>query len=252
MSILKTLKQHRVLSCFDSGLDIWAYTDCTPAASFHHYLTPGNKEHLLLSASFKSGGEGLVRSVLRHAKEWLGSNPVPDQPLTLISCADIAPFHSIALLGHAAHSQYKTFDPLLHRATCVAFPVYECELSGGETSEVVRVIRQDFLPSLEWNREPHPKLRASFHNSATGVGSVKKGPRLASLPDILSELRKMEGCSASWLRVQNWREEEMKIEVNDAAYAWSCSGSDAGGAAAFDSMAERLRDFCVQGLKSTP
>ncbi len=252
MSILKTLKQHRVLSCVDSGLDVWAYTDCTPAASFHHYLTTGNKEQLLLSASFKSGGESLVRSVLRNAKEWLGSSPAPDQTLTLISCADIAPFHAIALLGHAAHSLYQTFDSLLHRGTCVVFPVYECELSGGETPEVLRLIRQDFLPSLEWNREPHPKLRASFNNSATGVGSVKKDPRLASLTKILSELRKMEGCPASWLRVQNWREEEMKIEVNDAAYVWNCSGSDAGGAAAFDSMAERLRNFCVQGLEPTP
>ena len=251
MSHLETLQQHRSLSCVDAGLNVWSYTDSTPAADFHNYLTPGAQEQLLLCATFKTGGDGLVLSVLQQVKEWIGSRSMPDQPLTLISCAGIPPFAAIALLSPAAHSLYQTFDPLLHHATFVVFPVYACELSGGETPELVRLIRHDFLPSLEWDRQPHPKLRASFHNSASGVGSVKKKPGLASLAATLSILRQMEGCPASWLRVQNWLEEEMKIEFSDAVYHWRCSDAHVGSEAAFPAMSEKLRIFCVQGMTLT-
>jgi hypothetical protein len=251
MSHLETLQQHRPLSCFDADLNVWSYTDSTPAADFHNYLTPGSQEQLLLCATFKTGGDSLVLPVLQQAKEWIGSLPMPGQPLTLIPCAGIPPFAAIALLAPDAHSLYQTFDPLLHRATCVVFPVHSCELSGGETPELVRLIRHDFLPSLEWDRQPHPKLRASFHNSATGVGSVKKKPGLASLSDSLSILRQMEGYPASWLRVQNWLEEEMKIEFRDAAYHWRCSDARGGSEVALQTMSERLRIFCVQGMALT-
>ena len=245
MSVLSLIQNHHELSLVDADENIWSYTDETPAAQFHTFLTPADHERILLCATFKTGGTAWVKSVLNQAKAFIETHGA-EKPLSLCPCQGLAPFDAVAVISPAAHKMYKTYDPSLHAATRVVFPVYQCELKGDETPGMIDMIRHDFLPSLEWDRQPHPQIRASYMNASTGVGSTVSRPGLAGLARVTSILKQMDGCDSSWLRVQNWLGEERVFKFNQAYHCeWSRDHKTK--LASFEDAAAVLKSFCIDG-----
>ncbi len=245
MNSLQTLSRRYTLSPTNTDPRIFTYSDETPAASFHHFLTLAKDEQMLLCTSFKVGDDQLAQTVLREAKSFVSTVELT-KPLTIIPSAKLGPFDAFAMLSHEAHSLYETIDENVFRATVVVFPVYKCELDGTESSDLIRMIRRDLLPTLQWDREPSPKIHASFVNGKTGVRSVSKKLKLASLPEIISILKQIEGCQNSWVEMRNWLGETLKIEfVND--YQWRLDSGTAGNLSALDKVVSFVQSFCVQG-----
>lgn len=246
MSLIPLLEKHWELSWAEAADGLWWHHDSTPAADFYHCLTTARDGQALLCATFKSGGRFLAPKVLKAAKAFLEVNET-SKGLTLLPSGDVAPFDAIALVSAQAHALFQTFDAGLNAATTVVFPVYRCEFAGDEPADIVRLIRRDFLPSLEWDRAPHPKILAAFDNPKLGMGSKSTKLKMAGLADVLSILKSMDGCHAAWLRIQNWMGEVMVIEFRDG-YLCQRSGRAEMAVVDGEAAAERVQDFCVMGV----
>lgn len=105
-------------------------------------------------------------------------------------------------LGSNFHDTFSVKFPDIQKQTIVVFPIYRCEFSGTESPEIFKLMRKEFVPTLDWDRPPFCKATVAFENKSTGVKSSNRG--LAKQEFIFKELHAFKGGAGSSMEIENF------------------------------------------------
>ena len=199
---------------FESVPGAYIYHDQTPAHRFTTVVAPiDNGKHCLALASRDFFDQKLAKSVLAFLFNRLNSLS-PKNPLRIVegfTCEGFS-FDSVAVLSPSAGNQFEHENESLNKKTHVAFPMFRCELSGNEPPDLVDLIRHDFLPSLDWRRQPCPKILMAFWNPKTKIRSTRRKPSLTTLQNALTEIENSVGVEKAWIDLENYRGRLLRIK----------------------------------------
>ena len=125
-------------------------------------------------------------------------------------------FSRLILVGHEIHRMHLAKDENLHKQCIVAFPAFACEFGGWESSEEIRSLRDDFIPSTDWRRSPCPKIEMWYDNPKTGSGSVGDSLGFARIETCQRIFRQLNG-SGGLMKLRNFSGKTLNIcsETND-------------------------------------
>ena len=137
-------------------------------------------------------------------------------PITIVE-GELTPFDCMALVGPKAHDMYRYQDPILGQRTVVAFPAYRCEFSGDEAAEEVRLMRERFVSTLDWKRQPTPKVEMRFVNTRSGARSRGNRFGLVDLPYALHEVVELQG-SGGYVDLRNFRREACRVTWTEGRF----------------------------------
>jgi hypothetical protein len=115
-------------------------------------------------------------------------------------------------LGPSAHNNFRIQNASVHARTVVCCPIFNCEFAGDESAEEIEVMRSDFVDTLDWNREPSPKLRMRFDNPKTGGGSEGTEFGFARPRVLFHELTLLDGIIRGWIELLNFKGEFLRVQ----------------------------------------
>lgn len=121
------------------------------------------------------------------------------------------------VLGSDFHDTFSTKFPDAQQKTVVIIPVYRCEFSGNESPAVLKLMRKEFVPTLDWDRPPFCKATVAFENKSTGVKSTNRG--LSKQEFIFKELHSFRGGDGSSMEIENFLGQRIAVtRRNDDNY----------------------------------
>ncbi len=112
-------------------------------------------------------------------------------------------FTHVIVVPSSYHGYLKGMDSVERKDLFLCLPIYRCEFSGSESVDEFKELRLHFVPTLNWNRAIHPKLRVYFDNPKTGGGTDESGAILP-WPVLLREIGNLNGVSSGFIEVTNW------------------------------------------------
>lgn len=104
--------------------------------------------------------------------------------------------------GAAFHDTLSARFPDIQPCSAVAFPVHRCEFSGTESPEIFKLMRKEFVSTLDWNRVPACKAIMAFANNATGVKATNRG--LAKVDAVRVQLKSLGCRDKSHIDIENY------------------------------------------------
>lgn len=135
-------------------------------------------------------------------------------------------FNAVVVLGPDAHHMFQVHNKSLHTCSFEVFPIFRCEFSGDESSELVNEIRHDSVDTLDWKRAPSPKVYIRFNNMKTGGGTIGAKWILTKVDSVLLELQGLTDEARSFIEIKNYKEEICRIIVEDDNFLVSFSQFD--------------------------
>lgn len=125
-------------------------------------------------------------------------------------CSSERGFTHVIVVPSNFHGYLKGNDGVVRDDLFLCLPIFRCEFSGRETVEEFKELRLHYVPTLNWQRQPCPKLRVYFDNPKTGGGTDEAGTFLKWL-DLLREIDALNGVSSGFIEVTNWSDEIIEI-----------------------------------------
>ena len=205
------------------------YCDKTPAHTFTTFVMPVLAgQYCVALPSRDSIDERLATAILtfidsRNNLLSIQSNLIL---LELFNCPGFS-FDTIAVLNPASAKQYEHENENMNKRAFVAFPLFRCELSGNESPDLIDLIRHDFLPTLDWNREPCPQISMSFLNTRTKARSKRVRPSLTDMQNVLSEIDNLLDADGSWIKIDNYAGRQCRILSSTHNYVVEFPGQEA-------------------------
>ena len=200
------------LTDLEGGCNWKMYRVRTPAHRFTHFLKWFPDENLCVQFSVRDNFSALMPLNLAQ---------FTDAHLSELSCkkkiakieaeGTLGPFSAVVYIAPECHSAFKVQIPRLYEQTLVGFPVFDCEFSGDESVEEIICIRRDFLASVDWRRDPVPKILMRYKNHKTKSNSVGGAFGLASLEVLVNEVLNLEGAVDSTVEVINYLHQKCSI-----------------------------------------
>lgn len=120
-------------------------------------------------------------------------------------------FDTTLVVGPAGHDSFKVESPRLHARTLVVLPIYRCEFSGHENAEFVKLIRSEFVPTIDWKRKPAPQIWMKYSSLRMNTRSHGKKLGLATLDVLLYELKELPGSRGSFVEIKSFKGEQCKL-----------------------------------------
>ncbi|MET3052362.1 hypothetical protein ABXV19_11220 [Pseudomonas alkylphenolica] len=178
--------------------NIFSFHDEMQSYAYRYWL----KSYLgcdLIAVSEVEVGDALPLSVIMGAPKCLAEN----KP-TIYKLAEGQSIftHAIAVPSNY-HGYLKGVDCVNRDDLFLCIPIHRCEFSGDESPEEFKELRLNFIPTLDWKRDKHPKLRVYFDNPKTGGGTDEAGV-LFKLPVLLQEIENLNGVGEGFIEVTNW------------------------------------------------
>jgi hypothetical protein len=112
----------------------------------------------------------------------------------------------------AAPSSYYLFaddDPVeleAFRNAFLCFPAFDMEFSGEESPPEFRLMRKEFVPTLDWYRSPCPKVKMRYDEVTSGMKTIGKKRYLTNIGAVISQIAKLEAIG-SFMELENYKKE---------------------------------------------
>jgi hypothetical protein len=185
--------------------DFYRLKDVVPAFTYHYYVwlaekTSSGKD--LLAVSETRYDDDFASHILRS----LAREAIADE----LQIRELAPygkykFNALLTAPPDYHSYFKGRLDAERKQLFFCCPIYRYEFGGNETSEEFYALRRDIVPTLDWQREPAPKIVLRFDNPKTGGGTVKRRRIFAKRELLLQEIDKLSGVENGFIEIGNYR-----------------------------------------------
>jgi len=125
-------------------------------------------------------------------------------------------FDCLLILWPSMHRYFTGDSDSLHLHTLVALPIFHCEFTNSDTPDLVGLVRRKYVNSLDWDREPSPRVWIRYQNSITR--SVGKGLGLIKVEDSLVQIHRLEEDPYQFADVKNYLNEQIRITTSRGAW----------------------------------
>lgn len=247
--LLTLLKDFQPQSCDLAPHSVF-YTDKTPSYDYATIVFPifGTKYFAVL-ASRNGFNEKLARTVIETTN---GNTKkiVKSQLIRILQNSlwpNLVPFDSVACLSPSVANHFETVGLDLNMRCFRVFPVYHCEFSGSETAVVLNAMTHGTICTIDWNRNPEPKVLLKYKTSTAGTrGDKYYVDKFCSLLQILKSVHQDAGT----LSIINYADEVLQITVFNkrASVSCKCWQSDN---ISFDKCFDFVRQFVYENSLPT-
>ncbi|MCF5710683.1 hypothetical protein GIV19_25925 [Pseudomonas syringae] len=179
--------------------------DVMKAYTYNYWLS-SSVDHDLLVVSENLIDDSFALTVIDSAPAKL----VKDRPTIYELPNSSRNFSHVIAVPSNFHGYFNGRDGINRQNLFLCVPIFRCEFSGRESVSEFREIRLNFVPTLDWNRDAHPKLRVYFDNPKTGGGTVDEGA-LLKLPVLLDEVVRLEGVADGFIEITNWHDNVLEV-----------------------------------------
>lgn len=188
------------------------YDFTTPAHRFGNYVLRYRGQALLVPTRDQSFNQRPVKLLRDLTKTELIDFDFPFQVFDNIEISGTS-FECAARISPEYHDMLKHLSLKLHEQTHVVFPMFRCEFSGDESPEIVRLMRKDLVPTLDWSRTPAPKIMMSYANTLTKARSKGMGLGLAGYSTLIREINnlRLPDSDGSYVTARNYLGLQCKI-----------------------------------------
>jgi hypothetical protein len=253
VDVKSELKNHH-LRQLSSVKETYSFEAKTPAHLFTNViadLTDGQRYLALVARdSFDQDlASALIGFVRKHYPELRQS--IPCQILSGFKYEG-AKFDCILAINPNAHGLYVKESPRLHELTIEAIPIYRCEFSGDETVEILQLARRKYVDTLDWRREPSPRVWLAFSDVAMGVRSTGHKLGLTTKKDAILKVRRVAESSESWVELENYAGQHVRITFRDSGYAIESKTLKLSVTIDRSAIDEWIEHFLLIGIKSSP
>ena len=185
--------------------DCYLYSIETPAHTFTNLIRLKDAQTCFLVPNRDHFDAKLALNVAAFAQLQLESIDRA-KPITKLSHFEAQgyPFDTVVILNPTAHDSFVTESTILQMATYLAFPAFNCEFSGDEDADTVKLMRKKFVSTLDWRREPCPKISMRFNNAQTLARSVGSKWGLTTLDVCLHEIKCLPPDDHSFVELLNF------------------------------------------------
>jgi hypothetical protein len=128
-------------------------------------------------------------------------------------------FAQVVSLSPNIHPVNHVEYPLLHVVTFAVFPAYQCEFTGSESDEELKLLYSKLVQPANTKRTPKPLVRIRFKNSRTGVRSVGSKLGLTTYESLVTELQELRNADQSFVEFENYQKSRVTVEWNKG-YVW--------------------------------
>jgi hypothetical protein len=222
---LKGLLGRYELSRSERDPDLWKFSNTTPSHSFTTYLRLLRNGGLCLAVGARDFTDDALASEVAAfvAERETGLSDIAAITVFQAFNAEGYSFDSIGLLSPASAGRFQSISKELDRVTFVAFPMFRCEFSGDESSNLIKEMMHETVSTLDWKRPPSPAARIQFRNTQTGVRSPGENYHLVSLRTAMRHLTDMEGANGSYISVVNFAKSRARVDVEDDLFRLTSS-----------------------------
>ena len=192
--------------------DWYAYEVRTPAHRFLNIVKWFSEKELCCEFTARdSFPAALLTGLLSFTDENVSELSCEKRITKLSQISRESSFTAVAYINCESHNAFKSEVPLLHPRTLVAFPVHDCEFSGDESAEQIQCMRSDFVATINWNREPAPKILMRYDNRKTRSKSIGKKLKLAGLATVMNEITNLQDAPESFIEIANYKHQQCLI-----------------------------------------
>lgn len=218
MSLIERAKNFGSFEHVDFNGDTLLQAYETPIYNFVDIVHPlPHLDALLYIVARNSFDEKLAQSMISTCELEQqcidGTKPIQ---LFCLSCKT-HPFNQIAIVDSACHLRFEA-DADLHSRTIEAFPVFRGEFSVGDTAEIVRLVRSDFIDTVDWKRDFAPRVWTRFDNKKTGEATTGVDFGLSKIQIIERVLGELADDGHSFIELKNYLGQSCRITVENAEY----------------------------------
>lgn len=128
-------------------------------------------------------------------------------------------FDEVVSLSPRIHPVHVVEYPPLHEVTYAVFPAFQCEFSGSESDDELRLLYSKLVTPADVRRTPKPIVRIRFKNSRTGARSIGSRLGLTTFDSLTVQLRELARSPASFVEFENFQKSRVRVVWNDA-YIW--------------------------------
>ena len=206
--------------------DLYRLKDEVPAFTDYYYvqLAAGGRDLLVVSENRYD--DDFASHILQSA----ASRPVADG-LDIRELPRHGEYKFDALLTAPSdyHSYFKGRLDAQRGNLFFCCPIYRCEFSGHESSREFYLLRREIVPTLNWKREPAPKILLRFDNPKTGGGTIPRKRIPAKYPILLREIDELSGVPEGFIEIENYRGRVAQIRSDrQNLYTLAVDGRDQG------------------------
>jgi hypothetical protein len=124
-------------------------------------------------------------------------------------------------------------------STILAIPIFHSEFSGDETVEEFLTLRRHLVPTRQWGRTVHPKIRLRFDNKMTG-GGTGANYVLVKFDQLESEIDNLTGVGDGFIEVVNYKGDVIELlSSGEATFSLIRDRNDGGATIVSKSEARR-------------
>ena len=240
MTLINTLSELHPLKDVPQSKQWFVYSNVTPRFHFNHFVCESSNRNLICLTTVR--GEYVPQHVaqfltfLETFKDKMGDFIGVVLKVSWHGGSEIKMDHAM-FLKPEGHSLLKTENSFLHAHTLVAFPIYDCEFSGDESAEEIVLMRKEFVATIDWNRNPQPKVRLRFDNPQTKGGTIGKHLGFSKLETVQREIRNLSGVQKGFIEMENFKGTRIKIISTKDDYYSIYNGHE--------------KELCAGSLKTT-
>ena len=214
--LLDDLREYCEISNIKGMEDWYFYSNKTPAFIFSHYLNFSLLKGYIIKVSIRGEMEvKVIYDFLMSIEKFINT----DCTNRIVKIENIAyketEFNSMLFIPSQYHTSFSTFSDKLYQKTIDVFPIYGCEFSGDESPDIVKLLRQNIVSTVNWKREISPKIKLRYKNSKTKSETIGKKLYLEKWSILLHELNNLQGCtdSSSFIEIENYKNEYIHISI---------------------------------------
>jgi hypothetical protein len=182
---------------------VFKFQDVTPKSTYYYYLRVEQYAapscDLLLVSENRADDE-FALLVLGHVSIEIACTGLQVQDLPTNRYG----FSSLLRADSTYHSYFKGLLDEHRERLVLCLPAHRCEFSGEETREEFALLRREVVQSLNWEREPSPKIILRFDNPKTKGGTRSSGV-FARYNTLLREIDNLIGVPQGFIEITNYQ-----------------------------------------------
>ncbi|AHG43350.1 hypothetical protein N018_25205 [Pseudomonas syringae CC1557] len=178
--------------------DVFFFQDKMRTYTYNYWLQSSSAQDLLVVSENLKNDSLAIEIIDSAPSDLAGDKPT----IYKLKKAFNGFTHGIAVPSEY-HGYLKGTDGIDRRYLFLCLPIFRCEFSGNESPEEFRELRLHYNPTLDWERDKHPKIRVYFDNPKTGAGVVEDGV-FFRLNALLNEINNLNGVSNGFIEITNW------------------------------------------------
>lgn len=200
------------------------FEDNTPAHKYIEVIAELlNTSHFALTISRDFFDAELAACIIQFVRAQLGQIRFGDAFQIMEGFSAFGyDFDELLILSPELHGQFKAENEQLYLQTVLALPIYHSEFALSDLPETVMLVRSRFVSTLDWKREPSPRVWMRFKNRVTE--SIGKKLGLTRIEKAIAEIHRIPSGQDGWAELENYLREHIRITYAFGMYEWEANG----------------------------